>query len=381
MPDRDPKLSPFTGLAQLISDEQLSVDILMCCGDITDKGHPAALRYGWRALEALKGRLGAILTVATVGNHDIDSRYEYSEYDARGAVLDLAEPLFPVNDAHLANEYWARNFCVLEAGNYRLVLLNSAAYHGTARADAPAVSGRVAEYFHGRVSSRTVARLNEYLSQAAPKNLNILLCHHHPARLDALAHLDPSEMLGGQMLIDALSEPDRGRWLIVHGHRHVARIQRPGGAALNAGCLVFCAGSFGKVLPPAWPSSNQFYVLELHTDPRQAHGLGMAGEFRAWSWTRGQGWQRAGFRENLPGRGGFGFLGEMADLASAISTAMDASGQGFVRFDEAVRDVPHLRFVAPGDWPHLLRELKARNVRVLEDPDDGEVLFAWSAAP
>jgi 3',5'-cyclic AMP phosphodiesterase CpdA len=368
MPENEPNINPFAGLVEVIrTDPELKADYLVCCGDIADKAHPTALSYGWQKLQSLVPLLGARGLIATAGNHDMDSRHQYNDYDARGQLVDL--PDFPLANETLTNQYWAHHFAIVNGGNYRIVVLNSAAYHGQEdKAGEP-------EYVHGRIAQRTLTRLCRELDNREAPPVNIFVCHHHPTNIPVPVSDSDSTMTGGDKLIAELTEPGRGRWLIVHGHRHVAQVQRPASAAISAAGTVFCAGSFGMLLPSGWPSQNQFYLIEIHCDAQASLGMALAGQFRSWTWTRGKGWEMSGFSEQLPGSGGFGYLGDISQLATEVEALVRATGEAFVRLEEARVTVPGLSYVAPGDWPHLRAELGNRGVGVFIDEDDGEVSF------
>lgn len=387
MPSNDYRINPVVALNELIDRRQLTADYLVCCGDITDKAHPGALAHGWDVLGEIADRLKAKTVLGSAGNHDVDSRFSYSKYDAKGNAMRL-QPDFPVADRALANQYWSRHYCIIRGANYQIVLLNSAAYHGEGaafpitRRDSDThertASTAKPEYFHGRVSDETIASLEQDLA-GHNYPVNILVCHHHPTRIDAVPDDDYSAMENGEALVALLSEPGRGKWVIIHGHRHVAVVQRPGGSAPNAGPLAFCAGSFGKVLPAGWPSQNQFYTLDILTDPNSV-GQSLACEFNAWTWIRnGSGWQPSRFDEKLPGRGGFGYVGEVNALAAQVDGLLVPTSPAMT-YEQVVASVPSLRYLAPGDWQHLKASLTGLNVRISEDSDDGELTFIRRAA-
>src|SRR4051794_33745568 len=71
-----PGQHPIRGLQQLIENEKLRADILLCPGDLGDKARPAGIQYGWRAVHEVAGYLNAGVVVGNVGNHDVDSRYK-----------------------------------------------------------------------------------------------------------------------------------------------------------------------------------------------------------------------------------------------------------------------------------------------------------------
>lgn len=131
------RTNPFAGVSKLITKEALKADIIICGGDLGDKASPEGQQYVWHQIEALRLQLGATITLATAGNHDVDSRLVHTDHDARGQMQAL-DPLFPIADQAKWMEYWAQNYTVVIHGGVRFVLLNSSAYHGYAKDGVPA---------------------------------------------------------------------------------------------------------------------------------------------------------------------------------------------------------------------------------------------------
>ncbi len=101
--------SPLFSLQQYISAHTVKADVLVCCGDIGDKAYPSAISHTWERINKLKSALDAKLLVSTVGNHDVDSRYKYNDYDAKGYIQGLS-PTFPGPNEARTNEFWAQHF-------------------------------------------------------------------------------------------------------------------------------------------------------------------------------------------------------------------------------------------------------------------------------
>ncbi len=71
--------------------------------------------------------------LATIGNHDLDSRGLEEEtgddFDPKGNVL-LLDPPFPYDNNYRDNQYLARNFCITHSNDATFVNINSCAFHG-----------------------------------------------------------------------------------------------------------------------------------------------------------------------------------------------------------------------------------------------------------
>lgn len=187
--------NPIRDLKSLIrTGEGIHADYLVCCGDLGDKALPHATERAWKELQEIRTLLNAKQVVATVGNHDVDSRHQHNDHDAKGVLLDLL-PGFPFADGDQNCHFWTHHFAAFRdhATDVRFVVLNSSAYHGE-KAD---------EYAHGRVSERTRRRLKAMLEREPKPPLNILICHHHPHKHSELDLGDYDDMCGGLRFIVA----------------------------------------------------------------------------------------------------------------------------------------------------------------------------------
>jgi hypothetical protein len=343
-----PTRHPLAALKELISNAGLRADLLICPGDMTNQAEPTALNVAWGHLQTLAQWLGAAPPLATNGNHDVDSRYQHNAYDAKGAMQSLL-PRFPGLDEQQCDHYWARNYVIVNTPDYRIVLLNSSAYHGVGR------ESQDKEYDHGRVSSRTLDALEGALKASRP-TLNILVCHHHPLAFNPLDEADYSDMEGGERLIEMLASGRFGRWLVIHGHKHFPRITYGTGAVTPP--VIFSAGSFSAMLHPkvAQHARNQFYILEVRLDALEAHGLDIAGTVRAWDWISLKGWQEAGQESGIPKLAGFGWQEAPASIAGQIAGLLPNSGS-VLGWEEVRNALPRIDYLLPQSLAKVLEIL------------------------
>src|SRR6185436_4469349 len=104
------KEHPIESLIEVIKSKELQADFLLCPGDITNKVDIQGFITGWEfinqiaeAFDIKKENL-----IATLGNHDADSRYKISDdvfEQARGIKRN-----FPVKDDKLCQSFWADGF-------------------------------------------------------------------------------------------------------------------------------------------------------------------------------------------------------------------------------------------------------------------------------
>jgi 3',5'-cyclic AMP phosphodiesterase CpdA len=340
-PEDQPGKHPISGLVKLIEQEDLSADLLLCPGDLSHQAKPGPLKYAWQALHKIKSVLGAELVVATAGNHDLDSRYIYNSFDAKGMLQSL-DPPFPLDSDDQNDKFWSRNFVVLERSGYRLVVLNSSAYHGAGEN----------EINHGRVSDATISALQSHLSKLERRTVNILLCHHHPQMHMELGLGDYDTMRNGQMLLDLLGRGSFGRWLIIHGHKHHPKLTYASGSATSP--IIFSAGSLSAALYEKLAATvrNQFYLMTLPLMPTP--GLGLSGKIRAWDWAPGVGWSKAGEGSGMPPMCGFGFRGEPLVVAERIRSAVV---EDKASWKTVISAVPEVDYMMPQDFALLRVEL------------------------
>lgn len=347
---------PLAALRQLIEKEDLRADVLLCAGDITNQAKPNPLQRAWPWLHRIRDALGATALVSTVGNHDLDSRHNYNDYDARGMIQAVATDL-PVDNSSSVNEFWARHLCLTRVAGVTIVVLNTCAFHP----ESPEEQER------GRISRYTLQRLRELLETEKDTDrlgpVGVLLCHHHPNAHPQMAD-DPDyeEMVRGAELLDFLGSGEWGNWLIVHGHKHVPGLYYAQGSASSP--VVFAAGSLSARLYDTLQTRarNQFYVLDVRLSLVKKYGL--VGSGRAWDFASGAGWAPADTGSGLPRVFGFGVRQSSVALASEVAEAV---GEGVLEWDELRDRVPEVEFLLPADFRNLKRSLRSNHdIRVLE---------------
>lgn len=358
--ENDPTKNSLAGLRTFVRQKGLTADVLLCPGDLGDKAQPVAIQHAWRELHAIKSELRARDLIPTTGNHDIDSRHAHNNHDAKG-MLQALHPAYPFAKTNLNDRYWARHFVVIRRNNYRILVLNSSAFHGEGRFD----QTKKHEFEQGRVSDYTLSMIRSELNEAAPPNVNILLCHHHPHPHSELRLGEDDLMIGGRALLDLLGSGVYGRWLVVHGHKHHAKLEYAAGGASPP--VIFAAGSVAAVLfrELQTVARNQFYVIEFPLD--QFESLGFVGQFQSWDWTSGHGWISAPKGSRLPAHGGFGWRGDINVLARQLNRAVTRTT---VKWSVLAKQFPHINYVLPQDLEQLVRLLRADPTLTVEPQDD-----------
>ncbi len=341
---------PIAALLHLVETQNLRVDALLCPGDLGDKASTTGIQYAWAKLVQVQRAMRAKDLFATVGNHDIDSRGIANKFDPRG-FLQTLEPPFPYKNPAVFDHFWSRHFAIVEKSDFRIVLLNSSAFHGFEN-----------EHIHGRVSEHSLSLLARTLGKTKYKRLvNILLCHHHPMLHSDRKLSDSDTMKQGQELLDLINK--HGEWIVIHGHKHDPRLSYAAGQS-SVTPIVFAAGSLTASLYPELGTTarNQFYIIEFPLDDIMSRGL--VGTFRAWDWIYESGWQPATSGSGLPSSGSFGHREKPDVIAERIARCF---AEATISWDELNRREGSLKYLMPNDRAQVLKVMKERfNLRIVE---------------
>jgi predicted phosphodiesterase len=350
--------NPVELIPDVLKSEGLTVDWILCPGDIADRADPDAQSFAWRHLVKLKKDVKARKLLGTAGNHDIDSRFKFSDFDPKSHLQTLT-PAFP--GPTVADRYWARNFHICEEGNVRLVNLNSAAFHGyhSENKDAPP------EYLQGRVSTQTIDAIQKEI-MIKQFDLNILLTHHHPFRNDDIYDTDYSEMQLGGKLIAMLSEQTNSSWLIIHGHQHYPALRYGPGAVF--GPVIFSAGSATATLksPLSAEAANQFYHLTLEAPGPKTKNWSPCGVIRAWHWARRRQWEPSPSEFNIPDGTGFGVRENVTTIADDLAKTVLASGPAVVEMPAVLQEHPYLRYLTKPTFDQVIAKLPGYGVQCIQ---------------
>lgn len=313
-------------------------DIVLTPGDLGDRADPACVKFAWDFLNNVATSKKKAFVLGTTGNHDVDSRNMHSDFDVKGSLLGLT-PIYPCSggreclvhkdDFERQLWFWAKNVYLHSTEKCRFVVMNSSAYHGMGRENQ--------EFRHGRVSQHTIDAIKDALKlddeARAKKNvpspkINILVCHHHLEKDGDIDDEDYSEMKGAHALADFLSDSTFGRWMVIHGHRHRARLYHKGG---GTGPIVLSAASFGATRDRDYSntSPNQAHLIEFDFDAMEKHGYYPAGRISSWTWAKSTGWHH----KNAPNGGlppitGFGYRDSIDRLAREISDLLAEANTG-----------------------------------------------------
>lgn len=363
---------PIVDLIDYIVDCNLGADYLALPGDLVNRAHSAGLAYVWLQMRDVARRLGARI-VAVPGNHDIVTHQPTK--DPRGALKSLM-PSFPLQEPALDALFWTQGWIALEQAEHRFLLLDSTFDFPTYPADpATAASDAYLNALNrGGFSEEQEAGIDAYLRRA-PRKLNVALVHHHPLEHQLRRQFQDSygPMRRGGELIELLTRHTAaGRWLVIHGHKHVPQIVSAVATSAN-GPIVLGAGSLGaQIWPPLNTAArNQFHLVRVRDDNPADLGY-LVGQVQSAMWCLGEGWISPPPRgAGLPRLAGFGCISDHRNLAKRCHSEVTRGGGDFIEMSELVKRVPELQYIAPRDFDDLEAEIGHLDLEFTRDRDQG----------
>lgn len=324
---------PVQAFHNLIKDKQLRADFVICPGDVADKVSLTGFNFGWTLLKELRAGLDATSIIASVGNHDVDSRRNLG-FSTHNHVAKLIDGEYPNPISTANDQFWSKHFCVFKCENLLILNFNSAFSHET-KEDAA----------FSRIEDSIIRQMRDKLRDFEDDSslFRIAICHHHPhlyANIDA-EYGDDDVIKRGDTFTKLLSE--FGFHILVHGHKHVPRLDN-----LND-LPILCAGSFSsKENITDFKINNMAHILTLKNLTPDEPYLTIAGELETYEFSEGVGW----FANNdpssfFPKETGFGYDVAPAQLAKEISDWNKAQQKSSVKYSELVRVHPSVRWQPP----------------------------------
>lgn len=284
-------------LIRYLKGLEKTIDLIICPGDIAHKAEKGAFRLGWTLLNEIRNIYPRSSLLAVPGNHDYESRSD-ENIDPK-TTMQFAEPRFPLSKFVSTTHFWAWNWFVDTTPTHNALMLNTCAYHGL----------RNESLEHGRVIPEVQKQIIDHIkSDRFPaRDINYLLCHHHPVNLPSYSRSPDHQMIdGGQELVDAITAAvPKGAWMIIHGHRHFPAVWYAQ-SQTSAPPVVFSAGTLAAKLDGELlnRTRNQFYIVEVDLELTRQTGI-PTGVFETHEYVYHLGWSLS-TSANLPKTGGFG---------------------------------------------------------------------------
>ena len=347
------RANPVESLKRRIADSNLRAEVLLSPGDLGNKCSQEGMTYAWTAIHEIGEALNVASVIATLGNHDVDSRRTNGP-DPFAPARAIATSFPLTNDAQ-AGEYWAKHFCLIDEDDLRLLVINSVASHSNEE-----------EAKHGAIKDATIELIEEALDRAPGPAVRVALVHHHPHPHEDIGLGAEDLMHGGQNLLDLLGK--RGFALVVHGHKHHPKLSYAQGGANSP--VVFAAGSLTHINHGELASNtrNLFHLIDLRTT-QLAHCT-VEGTIRSWEFNFGGGWNPATTKSaGFPWIAGFGCRSTHNDMVGYVLPQLNP---GLSQWGTLEAAVPQLRYVLPQDKVAVLRVLQEQHGVEILYGDDGE---------
>lgn len=360
------KIDPMRELLKFLDSPScpitVSADILLCPGDITTRACISSFRKGWEDLKTLRNTLGATHLIAATGNHEVSSRGS----DGQGQPGNAESAIKPFEHLISAEDYpaifpsknqkwvyWGRGFEIVSGEDWVVVIVNSCHYHNSLQPN---------EYERGRIGDAALGELEVTLKEVSSLfKYKIVMLHHPPTSHEELdVELGRIAMYNGDLLVQSIENTGED-WLVIHGHKHLARLIQAGGTEYAP--IILGAASFGAMMSGdlASKTRNQFYILELIC----GSGERLKGKFESLCWD-GREWHLTNkITHGLPHGCGFDLENSFKSkkVAQAIRDFIQSGGQAFVTWPELKSNLSELSYIMPKDIKNLYEKLHGLDVK------------------
>lgn len=316
--------NPIKALKNLLLEEELKCEIVVCPGDIADKADSQGLSTGWSYLESVQRATEASLLVATVGNHDVNVKCT-DDQDPNGKLKDL-DINYPVpNKKGSKNEYWQNDFCLIKHNRVLILVFNSCHSHRNIP------SSRTA-----RIDLEQLEKMEIALKGIKQEDFDyrIALCHHHPINHGNLNNPDIDLISNGDDFIKLLES--NNFQIVIHGHKHEPKL------SYKDSMPIFCSGSLSSTQNVYdLRIENTFHILELL--PGKAMGT-----IETWVLIPKRGWIKK-LGTYFPCYTGFGYRSSLDDLANRCTQWLKDNDTVLAKYKTLREAFPELDYLTPND--------------------------------
>lgn len=322
------KQHPVESLLELIDQQHIQSDVLVCPGDITNRVDKQGLVTGFNYLQEIQNALNAKQLFCTPGNHDVDSRDIYKLSDS-SEILKCLHKRYPFENDELKQSFWSENFCLYENELIELLLFNSTFNHTNEEKALKAI-----------IPELTLSKIQAKIEQKKDSSkIKVFVCHHHPypfSNVDSVKYKDGDFLENGDKLLNILR--NNGYYLVIHGHKHIPRY------LFHDGVHLFAAGSFSSLENIAeGNTSNSFHIIELHT----SNSI-LKAQIKTWYFTSAKGWSISRDPDEIfPSLTGFGSEKNTNEIALSIHNYFETESKDRVKFEEIVNIIPDILYLSP----------------------------------
>jgi len=119
---------PVRALLELARSKKMTVDALICPGDLANKVSKEGMEASWNHLRELQRAFKAKSLLCTVGNHDVDSRRKHDPNPFK--FIQSFRPDFPLKQKAQKNNFWTNGFYKrVVSKNLEVLTLNTVIDH------------------------------------------------------------------------------------------------------------------------------------------------------------------------------------------------------------------------------------------------------------
>lgn len=339
---------PVEDLLEIIEKDQIEVDLVLSPGDITHQCDQQGFFSGWSYVKEISDALKSSDTIATIGNHDVDSRLAHSQYSFD--IPKKVKQSFPISKDNIGT-FWDTGFTFIEKFEAQILVLNSTHFHTHYNKDKPMENPAV----KGKVEAAQIEEIKRYLNNNKTDKIKIFLCHHHPVNHSRLALGDHDFIENGEELLNVLGEFKFD--LVIHGHKHdpwLRYINTYGGYQLP----VLSAGSFSATNQILWSGKfNYFHIVEL----TKKGDLPAQGTIETYTFKNKSGWRKDKDDGFLPYTG-FGYLNGLTDIVNKIEVIL--KDRQVVPWADIIAVAPEIKFLTPDRLNELEALLESKKINI-----------------
>lgn len=335
---------PVEGLVKLIKDERIKCNLTLCPGDFTSKSNRQGLINGWDFCLEMGMALKSNDVIGTIGNHDVDSYLNESEYsfkNVKGIKKDF--PFKDYTDGSLKN-FWAIGCGFIEKTEIRILVINSCHYHHNKR-----------KSVSGEVENDLIEYVDEYLENNNDDKICVVLTHHHPIDHSKSDLGEKDKILNSDRLLEVLGKNKVD--LFIHGHKHHALLRHHPCSENSHNIPIFSSGSFSATSNTSWTQKrNHFHLIEIEKDTTEP----AKGKIKTWTFFPKQGWILNDDSSGFDVYSGFGYNGDLSKLVDLVESNLNKGENK--KWEDLIILIPDIEYLYPVDMLSLEDKLRDRGI-------------------
>ncbi|MCX2575706.1 metallophosphoesterase family protein [Pedobacter sandarakinus] len=340
---------PVENLLGIIEAEKIEVDLVLSPGDFTHQSDKQGFFSGWSYVNELARALKAKEVIATIGNHDIDSRHTHSKYS-----FDIPKKIsqsFPIEKDRLKN-FWDTGFTFIEESEFQILVVNSTHYHTHSEKDNPMENPVV----KGKMDLAQIEQIENYLKENNDqKKIKIALVHHHPIQ-HARQKLGEHDFIeNGENFLNVLG--DFKFDLLIHGHKHDPWL-RYSPTQSGFSLPILSSGSFAATNQISWISKfNYFHLIEIS----KVEEIPATGILETFTYKNGIGWKKDKEDGFYP-FSGFGYLDNLQSIVDKVKEKLAETTNGMLKWDLIIENIPEVQHLTPDKMEELEEKFLIENI-------------------